>query len=119
MIGDSYAARGSSATFWGAQWASANTVAGRAGPADFKGFADNPSGPVSCGITWSTTPGNSSQPPDDVPTYMAVIVSNSISQDQARISGNSAELVIVKTDLGYAPASGHSGTGTVLAVLCP
>jgi len=119
VITDGYAARGSSATFWGAQWASAIPLAGRTGPADFKGFADNPSGPATCGSTWSTTAGNSSHPPDNVPTYMAVIVSSSISQDQARISGNSVELVIVKTDPGYAPDSGHSGTGTVIAVLCP
>jgi len=119
VIGDGNAAPGSSVTFWGAQWASANVVSGGNAPADFKGFADNPNGAPSCGTAWSTGPGNSSKPPPDVPAYTAVIVSSSITQDSMRTSGNDTEVVIVRTDPGYADDPGHAGTGTVVAVLCP
>lgn len=119
VIGDGSAAPGSAVTFWGAQWASANVVSGGSAPADFKGFADNPNGAPGCGTSWSTRPGNSSKPPPDVPAYAAVIVSSSIIQDAARSSGNTTEVVIVRTDPGYADDPGHAGTGTVVAVLCP
>lgn len=119
VIGDGNAALGSAVTFWGAQWASANTVSGGGAPADFKGFADNPNAAPSCGTNWATAPGNSSNPPADVPSYTAVIVSSSVSRERGRPSGDSTEVVIVRTDPGYAPDPGHAGTGTVVAVLCP
>ena len=119
VIGDGNAAPGSRPTFWGAQWADANAVSGGAAPAAFKGFADNPSGPLNCGTGWSTSPGNSAHPPDTVPSYTAVIVASSINQDGPRISGDGPQVVIVKTDPGYAPDPGHTGTGTVVAGLCP
>jgi len=118
VIGDGNAAPGSSVTFWGAQWASSNTLSGGAAPADFKGFADDPNGRPSCGSSWSTSPGNSSSPPAEVPTYTAVIVTNAVAQDRGRPSGSTTEVVIVRTDPGYAPDPGHAGTGTVVAVLC-
>jgi hypothetical protein len=49
---------------------------------------------------------------------MAVIVSSTIAQTGSVISGDIAEIVIVQTAPGYAPNPGHSGTGTVVAVLC-
>ncbi len=119
VIGDGNAALGSSVTFWGAQWATSNTVSGGAAPADFKGFADDPNAAPACGSMWSTRPGNSSNPPADVPTYTAVIVTNSVQKDKGRLSGTTTEVVIVRTDPGYAPNPGHAGTGTVVAVLCP
>jgi hypothetical protein len=119
VIGDGNAAVGSAVTFWGAQWASANTETSGTAPADFKGFADSPNGPISCGTGWSTSPGNSSHPPDSIPNYTAVIVTSNVSQDGPRTAGDSPQVVIVKTDPGYQPDPGHSGTGNVVAVLCP
>ncbi|HKS73525.1 MAG TPA: hypothetical protein VJQ82_10045, partial [Terriglobales bacterium] len=108
-----------SVTFWDAQWWKLNSLSGGAAPASFKGFADTPSTtPPSCGGSWSTAPGNSSAPPASVPPFMAVIVSSSIAQTGSVITGDIAEIVIVQTAPGYAPNPGHSGTGTVVAVLC-
>ena len=119
VVGDGGVTLGSSVTYWSSRWASANTVSSGAPPDDFKGFADHPNGAPACGTNWSTTPGNSAHPPDTVPTYTAVIVSTSVSQDAAHTTGDSAQIVIVKTDSGYAPDPGHPGTGTIVAVLCP
>ena len=101
-------------TFWGAQWAKINSINA---PAAFKGYVNRPATP-SCGGTWSTDPGNSSQPPAAIPSYMAVIVSSSISQSGSNISGNVVKIAIVKTDAGYQGNPGHAGTGTVVAVIC-
>jgi hypothetical protein len=53
-----------------------------------------------------------------VPSYMAVVVSTSISQSGSTISGDVHQVVIVETGSGYAANPGHAGTGTVVAVLC-
>ena len=88
-------------------------------PHAFKGFADQTStAPPTCGGTWTTDPGNSSGPPASVPSFMAVIVSNSVTKSGATISGDVPKIVIVQTNPGYAPDPGHPGTGTVVAVLC-
>jgi hypothetical protein len=49
---------------------------------------------------------------------MPVLVSSSISQVGTTIMGNTPNIVIVKTNSGYAANPGHAGTGTVVAVLC-
>jgi len=49
---------------------------------------------------------------------MAVIVSGSINKSGATISGDIAQMVIVKTNAGYAGNPGHAGTGTVVFVGC-
>jgi hypothetical protein len=49
---------------------------------------------------------------------MAVIVTSSSGKSGPTISGNIVEIVIVKTNPGYAPNPGHAGTGTVVAVVC-
>jgi hypothetical protein len=116
VIGDLNAAMGSSVTFWGAQWAKSNSLSGGPAPNAFKGFAD--SAPQTCGGSWTSDPGNSSKPPDNVPSYMAVIASSSISKSGPTISGNVPRIVIVQTNPGYGPAPGHTGTGTVVAVFC-
>ena len=116
VIGD---ATSTAATFWGANWSASNPLGGGTAPAAFKGFANNPNAAPACGAGWSTTPGNSAGAPATVPTYMAVVVASSITQDGPRISGDSARVVIVKTDSGYGPDPAQAGTGTVVAVLCP
>jgi hypothetical protein len=50
---------------------------------------------------------------------MAVIVSSKAGKSGPTISGDTAEIVIVKTNPGYAPDPGHAGTGIVVAVVCP
>ncbi len=108
-----------SVTFWGARWSKVNSLSGGPASASFKGFANNLSStPPACGGTWSTTPGNSSSPPADVPTFMAVVVSSKITKSGNRISGDIAEIVVVQTAPGYAPNPGHPGTGLVLAEFC-
>jgi hypothetical protein len=119
VIGDGNAALSTEVTFWGAQWSNKNTLSGGPAPAAFKGFEDNPSSIAACGTGWSTAPGNSAQPPaGPLPTFMAVLVSSSISQTGSTITGNTPHIVIVETNPGYAANPGHAGTGTVVAVLC-
>jgi hypothetical protein len=118
VIGDKNAAVDTSVTFWGAQWSKDNSLSGGNAPASFKGFAENPTTP-SCNVAWTTDPGNSTPPPDGpLPTFMAVIVTNSTAKDGSEISGNTVHIVIVQTNPGYAPDPGHSGTGKVVAMVC-
>lgn len=119
VIGDAGMTLGSPAYFWGAQWASTNGLSGGSAEPSFKGFADNPNAEPSCGVGWSTSPGNSARPPDGVPSYMAVTVASTVSKHGAGIGGDSAEVVVIKTDASYGPDPGQAGTGTVVAVLCP
>ena len=110
---------GAKITFWGAQWWKANDLSGGSAPASFKGFANvlTPN-PPSCGGTWLSDPGNSCNPPDSVPAYITAIAASSIAKSGSVISGNSRKMVIIQTNPGYGPAPGHTGTGTVTAVIC-
>ena len=118
VIGNGNSANGTAVTFWGAQWWKLNTLSGGAAPAAFKGYALNPAVP-SCKTGWSTDPGNSAPPPSGpLPSYMGVIVSSSITKSGSTISGNTPDIVVVKTNSGYAPDPGHAGTGTVVAQVC-
>ena len=118
VIGDRNSAVGTNVTYWRSQWANLNSLTGGAGPSSFKGFANRSSTtPASVGATWTTDPGNSSDPPASVPAYMAVIVSSSITKSGSRISGNTVRMVIVRTNPGYDANPGHAGTGTVVANL--
>jgi hypothetical protein len=118
VIGDVNVAFGAPVTFWGAQWSQKNQLSGGAAPASFKGFADT-SGPATCGSSWSTRPGNSSDPtPGPLPEFIDVIVSSEITKSGPTISGNTLEVVVVQTEPGYAPDPGHAGTGTVIGLLC-
>jgi hypothetical protein len=49
---------------------------------------------------------------------MAVIVSRSISQSGSVVSGDVAHVVVVHAAPGYAPDTGHVGTGEVVAQIC-
>ena len=72
-----------------------------------------------CGSDWSSRPGDSAAPPVALPTYMAVIVTSTVSKSGSSVGGNTASMVIVRTNGGYAPDPGHAGTGTVIGVVCP
>jgi uncharacterized repeat protein (TIGR01451 family) len=116
VVGDKSAT--GAVTFWGAQWWKLNALSGGAAPAAFKGFALNPAVPA-CGTGWSTDPGNSAPPPaGPLPAYMAVIVSSAVTQSGSQISGDTAHIVIVKTNPGYDANPGHAGTGTFFASIC-
>jgi hypothetical protein len=49
---------------------------------------------------------------------MNVIAASSITESGSVINGNSRKMVIIQTDPGYGPDPGHTGTGTVTAVIC-
>jgi hypothetical protein len=119
VVGDGAARIGASSYYWGAQWASMNSLSGGPGEPSFKGFADDPNAAPACGAGWSTSPGNSAKPPDSVPSYMAVTVATAVVKHGPRIEGDSAQVVVIKTDSAYGPDPGLGGTGTVVAVLCP
>jgi len=117
VIGDLNATVGAEVTFWGAQWSQVNAVSGGA-PSSFKGFANaSSSAPAAIGGNWTTDPGNSSQPPNTVASYIAVMVSSTVTKSGSTISGNVVAIAIVRTDAGYAGNPGHAGTGTVIAVI--
>ena len=120
VIGDQNAVASQPVTFWSAQWSRANQLSGGVAPASFKGFASTTSAnPPRCGAKWSTGPGNASQPPGrPLPAYMAVIASGSITKSGSTITGDTPEVVVVKTTSGYAPDPGDAGTGTVVMQVC-
>jgi hypothetical protein len=119
VIGDGNATLGTPVTFWGAQWWKDNSLSGGGAPAAFKGFANSPATPPACGTDWSTGPGNSSGPPAaPLPAFIAVIVASHVEKAAPSISGDTTKVVVVKTDPGYAPNPGHSGTGMIVAVIC-
>jgi len=119
VIGNGNAAVGSQVTFWGSQWAKQNSLSGGAAPSSFNGFANRTSSsPPNCGGSWTTDPGNSSNPPSTIPEYIGVFVTSSITKSSSTISGNIRQMVIVKTNPGYDDNPGHAGTGTVVAVIC-
>jgi len=108
---------GESVNFWGAQWWKNNSLSGGTGPAAFKGFEDSTATP-SCGMNWTTDPGNSTPPPSTIPQYMAIIVASTVTKSGPAISGDILHVVIVKTNPGYAGNPGHAGTGTIVSVVC-
>jgi uncharacterized repeat protein (TIGR01451 family) len=110
-------------TWWADTWREQNTLSGGIVPSAFKGFAGaitlpTTSPPVGCGSDWTTAPGNSPPPTSDVPSYMGVVVTSSVAKHGSTISGDSAHIVVVKTDPGYGPNPGHPGTGTIVATFC-
>jgi hypothetical protein len=106
-------------TWWDSQWSNTNILTNGSAPSSFKGFAQNVNQTaLTCGGTWTTSSGNSSNPPAIVPSYMPVLVSSSITKSGSTISGDIQKIVIIKTDSGYAGNPGHAGTGTIVATLC-
>jgi len=103
--------------FWGAQWHKENTLSSGDTPPAFKGFENSLAHPA-CGGAWTTDPGNSSDPPASIPSYLGVIVSSTITKSESVISGDIAKIVVVRTDSGYAPNPGHAGTGRIVGRVC-
>lgn len=113
---------GDSVTWWSSQWAQLNPMSGGPAPASMKGFAgfeDNPLGtPRTCGSSWTTDTGNATPPPPSVPAFMGVLVSSRITQNGSVISGDIKQVVVVRNNPGYAPDPGHTGSGTIVAIVC-
>jgi beta-galactosidase GanA len=104
--------------FWADTWANDNQLSGGSAPDAFKGFAANPATPA-CGSPWTTRPGGSSAPPaGPLPEYLAAAATGKVTQHGSAIAGDTAHLVIVRTDPGYGPDPTQHGTGTVVAILC-
>jgi hypothetical protein len=104
--------------FWGDTWWTSNALSGGTAVPAFKGFAASPPVPA-CGTNWVTRVGGSSSPPaGPLPDYLGVIVSSSVSQSGAALSGDTTGIVVVKTDPGYGPLPTEHGTGTVVATAC-
>jgi len=114
VIGNS---KGAPAYWWGAQWWKRDHLSSGLAPASFKGFEKSNLAPW-CGQTWTTRPGNSPKPPSTVPGTMAVIVASHVSKQGPVISGDIVHIVLVRTNPGYGPNPGHTGTGTIVAQLC-
>ncbi len=107
----------STINFWDSQWSQNNPMSGGPAPNSFKGFENGTATPT-CGSTWTSQPGNSSNPPPTIPQYMAVIVSSNVSENGRVISGDVKRIVVVRTYPSYGPAPGHRGTGQVVAIIC-
>ena len=114
-----------SLTWWSSKWSARNSLTGGSAPAAFKGFAaevtsvPTTSPANSCGTSFTTRSGNSSKPPDDVPSYMGVLVASAVDKAGSTINGTWGKIVVVKTDTGYDSNPGHPGTGTIVATFCP
>jgi|GEM_PF-120429 len=108
---------GATVYFWGSQWSQNNPMSGGSASNSFKGFEGGNTAPA-CSGTWTSSPGNSSNPPSTVPQYMAVIVSSSIQKNGSVLSGNITKIVIIQTNPGYGPSPGNAGTGKVVAIIC-
>jgi hypothetical protein len=116
-VGDPASAVGRNVNFWGSQWSRNNSLSGGGAPAAFKGFQNDPD-PVACGESWSSRPGNSSNPPGRVPEYLGVIVSSRITKSGPISTGDTVHVVVVRTGPGYAGNPGHPGNGEIVAVVC-
>ena len=108
---------GTNVTFWGSQWAAANTLSGGAAPIQFLGFESSTSIPR-CGATWTGPPAASGTVPASVPSYIAIIVADTVTSSAPTVSGDTVHVVIVHVAPGYANDAGHNGTGTIVATLC-
>jgi hypothetical protein len=49
---------------------------------------------------------------------MGVLVSSTITQNGSVITGNIKQVVVVHNNPGYAPDPGHTGTGTIVGIVC-
>lgn len=127
VLGDTTAATATPATpvtWWSDTWWLQNDVSGGVAPDSFKGFAASiDSLPAatpadSCGTTFLTRAGNSPPPTSGVPSYMGVIVADSVTKSGSNVNGSWGKVVVVKTDPGYSPTPGHPGTGKIVATFC-
>lgn len=127
VLGDTTAASAGPATavtWWSDTWSAQNSLSGGAAPATFKGYAGTVTSLPSttpaavCGGTWTSSGGNSPAPPSGVPSYMGVLVTKKVTKAGNSVTGDFAEIVVVKVNPGYGPQPDTPGTGTIVAVSC-
>ena len=101
--------------FWGAQWWKDNAVSGGAAPASFKGWAVNVTPTGTCSGTFTTDPGNSSDPPATLAagSDIVVLVTDDVTKSGDVISGDYTNMLLVDPNPGYQGDPGHPGTGAV------
>jgi hypothetical protein len=109
---------GATVNFWGSQWWKNNQMSGITdnGYESFKGYAVTSTN--GCPGTWTSAPGDSSDPPDAIAADIAVIVTTKVLKSGNDISGDIKQIVIVHQDGGYGPNPGHDGNGTVTSIVC-
>jgi hypothetical protein len=120
VVGDvTYDGVGDHQYFWGAQWWKNNKMSGPVanGVAGFKGFAVLVNG--SCGSTWQSLPGNSSNPPADIGDIVTIIVTSTVTKSGNVYAGNIVRIAHVDQDGNYADNPGHEGQGPVVDEVCP
>jgi hypothetical protein len=112
---------GATVTWWSSQWVANNSLSKGPAPSAFKGFVSTIGEPPACGDTWTTNPASSPPPTSAsaIPAYMGVLAISQATQSGNTVQGGTPSIVVVKTQPGYAPATGHPGTGTVVATFCP
>ncbi|HUZ00794.1 MAG TPA: fibronectin type III domain-containing protein [Thermomicrobiaceae bacterium] len=105
---------GNDYTFWGPAWADQITGGHYQGTPAFKGFATSVTG-----SSWTARPGHGGNPPTSVARYISVIVATTITKSGSTVSGNVAEVVVLRVDDPdrYAPDPGHQATGVLMAVV--
>jgi uncharacterized repeat protein (TIGR01451 family) len=114
----------STVTWWDSSWNQLNILTGGQAPSAFKGFASGVTLPTTspanvCSGNWTSSGGNSPPPPATVPSFMGVIVANSVTKSGTTVNGHYVKIVVVQTNAGYGPAPSNTGTGTIVATFCP
>ena len=109
---------GATVNFWGSQWWKNNSMSGFVanGVASFKGYTTEADD--FCGGTWVARPGNSGNPPDTIPSQVAIIVTPTVNKQGPNISGTISQILIVDVGPGYAGNPGHWGNGVVSEIAC-
>jgi hypothetical protein len=124
VVGDTSAAGGGVVTWWNSSWSKLNLFSGGAAPSAMKGFAPGApvpttTPPAACGGPWSTSGGSSPPPPPSgIPSFMGVFTTASAVKSGTSVTGNTVSIIVVQPNPGYAPNSGGSGTGAVIATFC-
>ena len=120
VVGDASAGgqtTGTLVNFWGSQWAKKNQFSGGSAPASMKGFANAPTA-LTCGSTFTSSPGASSVPPATLPGVIEVIVAGKVTKSGSTISGTVEHLVFVNVNPGYGPDPSQAGYGTIISTIC-
>lgn len=108
-----------SVNFWGSQWWKNNQMSGFVsnGVASFKGYATESDN--FCGGNWVAKPGNSGNPPNSIPSQIAIVVTSTVTKHGNDIGGDIVQILLVDVQPGYQGNPGHWGNGVVTQVVCP
>lgn len=98
--------------FWGSQWWKQVTGGDFKADASFKGYAEQRSD-----TTWSSPPANAVRPPKTLPSYIGVIVTTQMGMHGRHVTGNIANLVVLKVEdpSAFRPNLGNPAWGVMKA----